>query len=79
MGTQPRRRPARAPGPRKPARSSPAARQPARRRLLIWRHGQTDHNASGIWQGQLDTALSDLGRAQAPRGGGRARVVRAGR
>ena len=43
----------------------PAARHPARRRLLIWRHGQTHHNASGIWQGQLDTELSDLGRAQA--------------
>ncbi len=44
---------------------SPAAGHAARRRLLIWRHGQTDHNASGIWQGQLDTALSEAGRAQA--------------
>jgi broad specificity phosphatase PhoE len=35
------------------------------RRLIIWRHGETDHNASGIWQGQLDTALSEKGRAQA--------------
>jgi glucosyl-3-phosphoglycerate phosphatase len=35
------------------------------RTLIIWRHGQTDHNASGIWQGQLDTALSDKGREQA--------------
>jgi len=35
------------------------------RSLIIWRHGETDHNASGIWQGQLDTALSDKGRAQA--------------
>jgi glucosyl-3-phosphoglycerate phosphatase len=35
------------------------------RTLLIWRHGETDHNASGIWQGQLDTALSDRGREQA--------------
>jgi len=35
------------------------------RTLIIWRHGETDHNASGIWQGQLDTALSDKGRAQA--------------
>lgn len=37
------------------------------RTLLIWRHGQTDHNASGIWQGQLDTPLSDKGREQALR------------
>jgi len=36
-----------------------------RRRLVIWRHGETDHNASGIWQGQLDTHLSDKGREQA--------------
>ena len=35
------------------------------RTLIIWRHGQTDHNASGIWQGQLDTALSERGREQA--------------
>jgi broad specificity phosphatase PhoE len=35
------------------------------RSLIIWRHGETDHNASGIWQGQLDTALSDKGQEQA--------------
>src|SRR6186997_3359447 len=35
------------------------------RTLIIWRHGETDHNANGIWQGQLDTALSDKGREQA--------------
>ena len=35
------------------------------RRLIVWRHGETDHNAGGIWQGQLDTALSDKGREQA--------------
>ena len=34
------------------------------RTLIIWRHGETDHNASGIWQGQLDTPLSDKGREQ---------------
>lgn len=34
------------------------------RRLVIWRHGETDHNAQGIWQGHLDTALSATGRAQ---------------
>jgi broad specificity phosphatase PhoE len=37
----------------------------AGRSLIVWRHGETDHNASGIWQGQLDTALSDKGRQQA--------------
>lgn len=35
------------------------------RTLIVWRHGETDHNAGGIWQGQLDIALSDKGRAQA--------------
>jgi len=35
------------------------------RTLIIWRHGETDHNASGIWQGQLDTPLSEKGREQA--------------
>jgi broad specificity phosphatase PhoE len=35
------------------------------RRLIIWRHGETDQNAGGVWQGQLDTALSDRGREQA--------------
>lgn len=35
------------------------------RRLIVWRHGETDHNAGGIWQGQLDTDLSPRGEAQA--------------
>jgi glucosyl-3-phosphoglycerate phosphatase len=35
------------------------------RTLIVWRHGETDHNASGIWQGQLDTPLSGRGREQA--------------
>jgi broad specificity phosphatase PhoE len=35
------------------------------RTLIVWRHGETEHNASGIWQGQLDTPLSDKGREQA--------------
>ncbi|WP_018155027.1 histidine phosphatase family protein [Demetria terragena] len=34
------------------------------RRLIVWRHGETTHNAAGIWQGQLDTELSDRGRDQ---------------
>lgn len=35
------------------------------RRLVLLRHGQTEWNASSRMQGQLDTALTDLGRAQA--------------
>ena len=35
------------------------------RRLIIWRHGQTGHNARGVWQGQTDVPLSDKGRLQA--------------
>ncbi len=35
------------------------------RRLVLLRHGQTDFNAGSRMQGQLDTELSELGRAQA--------------
>ena len=35
------------------------------RRLVMLRHGQTEFNAGNRMQGQLDTDLSDLGRAQA--------------
>lgn len=35
------------------------------RRLIIWRHGETGYNASGIYQGHLDTDLSERGVAQA--------------
>ncbi|NLG20446.1 MAG: histidine phosphatase family protein [Actinomycetales bacterium] len=31
------------------------------RRLIVWRHGETEHNVGGIWQGQLDTDLSPRG------------------
>ena len=37
------------------------------RRLILLRHGQTDYNATGRMQGQMDTHLSDLGRQQAQR------------
>ena len=43
----------------------------AARRLLLVRHGETDHNAGGVWQGQLDTPLSETGLEQA-RAAGRA-------
>jgi broad specificity phosphatase PhoE len=35
------------------------------RRLVLLRHGQTTFNADSRMQGQLDTGLSELGRAQA--------------
>lgn len=34
-------------------------------RLLLVRHGQSEWNAVGRWQGQADPPLSDLGRRQA--------------
>lgn len=37
--------------------------------LIFIRHGQSTANAEGIWQGQLDYPLSDLGRDQALRAG----------
>jgi len=42
-------------------------------RILLVRHGQSEWNAEGRWQGQADISLSDLGRAQA-----RAATVRLG-
>lgn len=35
------------------------------RRLVMLRHGQTEYNADSRMQGQLDSQLTDLGRAQA--------------
>jgi ribosome-associated protein len=36
-------------------------------RLVLWRHGRTEWNAIGRFQGHLDPPLDDLGRAQAAR------------
>lgn len=33
--------------------------------IILIRHGQSTANESGIWQGQLDFSLSELGRSQA--------------
>ncbi len=34
-------------------------------RLVVWRHGRTDWNATGRFQGQADVPLDDLGHVQA--------------
>lgn len=39
------------------------------RRVVVLRHGETGHNVAGIWQGQLDTGLSERGVAQAEAAG----------
>jgi probable phosphoglycerate mutase len=38
-------------------------------RLIIWRHGQTEWNATDRIQGHADVALDDIGRAQAAAAG----------
>lgn len=40
-------------------------------RLIIWRHGQSEWNHAGRFQGQIDTPLSELGRQQAAVAAGR--------
>jgi broad specificity phosphatase PhoE len=35
------------------------------RRLVLWRHGETDYNATGRMQGHLDSMLTEVGRNQA--------------
>lgn len=35
------------------------------RRVIVWRHGETEHNRGGIYQGQLDVELSSRGVDQA--------------
>ena len=44
---------------------TPAAHSSRQRRVIVLRHGETDHNAARIWQGHLDTPLSERGRRQA--------------
>ena len=44
---------------------SPTVPGAAPRRVVVLRHGETTHNADGIWQGQLDSPLSERGLRQA--------------
>ncbi|MDQ6716235.1 MAG: histidine phosphatase family protein [Actinomycetota bacterium] len=48
-----------------PATGGAPALEP--RRIVVLRHGQTEDNAAGVWQGHRDSALSEVGRAQAER------------
>jgi broad specificity phosphatase PhoE len=36
-------------------------------RVVLWRHGRTTYNATGVFQGQLDIPLDEVGVAQAAR------------
>ena len=35
------------------------------RRVIVWRHGETEQNAAGVYQGHLDSPLSARGQQQA--------------
>ena len=47
-----------------PAAGNRASR-PVSRRIVLWRHGRTEWNASGRFQGQTDIDLDEIGQAQA--------------
>ncbi len=47
-------------------------------RVLLWRHARTDHNQRGVWQGQLDIGLDDVGRRQAAESAAALATVAAG-
>ncbi|MEV3921734.1 histidine phosphatase family protein [Actinomadura coerulea] len=46
------------------------AREPGRRRLVLWRHGQTSWNVERRFQGKTDIPLDETGVAQAQRAAG---------
>ncbi|TDC48756.1 histidine phosphatase family protein [Actinomadura sp. KC345] len=45
-------------------------REPGRRRLVLWRHGQTAWNVEGLFQGRTDIPLDETGVQQARRAAG---------
>src|SRR5258708_2794826 len=47
------------------SRTAPVLSPAVATRVLLVRHGQSEWNAAGRWQGQADPTLSDLGREQA--------------
>ncbi len=47
--------------------AAPPLPEVAVRTLVLWRHGRTEWNATGRFQGQLDPPLDDVGRDQAAR------------
>ena len=44
--------------------------------IFVVRHGETDNNRNGIYQGQMDVALNERGRAQAAELAPRVRTLR---
>ena len=52
---------------RRPAGDRPTLPELAVPRLVLWRHGRTEWNATGRFQGQLDPPLDEEGRNRRPR------------